>query len=96
MADNDPMQFDFRPLDNPGSVSCPGCHQTVSLPKNQPWVIIGGVAHPPSGLMSFPCPKCRTRIYLMDVDEERRRYDAEQDAQRDIEKPIEREDQEGS
>jgi hypothetical protein len=79
--DDGPVKFDFRRVENPGSTTCPACSQTVSLPQEEPWVIVGGVALPPSGLVSFPCPNCRTRIYLTDVDEERRRYDAEVDAQ---------------
>ena len=87
--DEGPVQFDFRRVEDPGSATCPGCNQTVSLPQEQPWVIIGGVAVPPSEIVSFPCPNCRTRIYLTEVDEERRRYDAEVDAQPAAEEPAE-------
>ena len=92
MTDDTPVPFELRRVENPGSATCPGCQQTVSLPQEQPWIIVGGVALPPSGLVSFPCPNCRTRIYLTEIDEERRRYDAETDAQPVPEKPIDRND----
>ena len=87
MSDAPPV-FEIRRVENPGSATCPGCQQTVSLPQEQPWIIVNGVALPPSGLMSFPCPNCRTRIYLTEVDEERRRWDAETDAQPVVEEPA--------
>src|SRR5688572_14354525 len=94
MSDDSPVQFEIHRVEDPGTATCPGCQQTVSLPHEQPWIVVGGVALPPSSVMSFPCPNCRTRIYLTEVDESRRRFDAETDAQPVLEKPIKSNDRE--
>lgn len=87
---DDKLTFDHRPIPNPGSVKCRTCHRDVSLPTTEPWVVVDGIAAPPESLESFRCPRCRTRIYLHIVSDERLASDAELDARDDEEAGIRR------
>lgn len=73
------FQFQHRAIDQPGSVTCPHCAERVSLPRTEPWMIVGGIAAPPESLVSFRCPRCKGRIYVSPVDEQQREEDARLD-----------------
>ncbi len=71
--------FEHRTVDHPRSIVCAHCGATVPLPTAEPWMIADGKSVAPE-LESFPCPSCRTRIYLLSVTDEEKARDAESDA----------------
>ena len=80
--DEDDVRLEHHPIENPGSVVCDQCGKDVPLPKTDPFLVLAGRTLTPQ-LQSLRCPHCRTRIYLMDVDEETKAQRAASDALED-------------